>query len=336
MVQNNNAYHLAVVEDNLGDFVLVEEYVCENAPQSKLKHFKDYQSFNNFMKSSDAEFDLIFLDLSLPDISKDSLIEAVSDLSDQIPIVILTGYSDVNFAAKSLSVGITDYLLKDTLSPLIINKSIVYALERHRYIESLRISEKNYMELFDLSPAPILVYSLNSLKILDANKAAIDHYKYAKEELLNMRFRELFAKDFSFMVFKKAKYSEKNIEKNLVHHVKKNGQKIDVELISNRINYKGISAEIVVITDVTEKRKQLQAIKIQNEKLKDIAWNQSHIVRAPVARLLGVIDLLKNNSIDKDEKNKLLDSIYQSSLEIDDIIKDTVIKSRSIFNTEDK
>lgn len=336
MIQNKNAYQIAVVEDNLGDFVLVEEYICENAPQSQLKHFPDYESFNHFMQHPEVDFDLIFLDLSLPDINKDNLIEAVSDVSDQTPIVILTGYSDINFAAKSLSVGITDYLLKDTLSPLILNKSIIYALERHRYIQSLRVSEKKYMELFDLSPAPILVYNLSSLKIIDANIAAIKHYGYAKDEFLDMRFKELFAKDFSFKLFKKAKFIEKNIDKNLVQHTKKNGQVIDVEIISNRINYNGIVAEIVVITDVTEKRKHLQAIKIQNKKLKDIAWNQSHIVRAPVARLLGMVDLLQTNSINNEEQNKLLQSIYDSSMEIDKIIEDTVLKSKSIFDTDER
>ncbi len=75
-------------------------------------------------------------------------------------------------------------------------------------------------------------------------------------------------------------------------------------------------------------------IEEQNKKLREIAWTQSHIVRAPVARLMGIIELFKENMLDTSEKEKMLDHIQESAMELDDIIKEIVEKSKSIFQTE--
>jgi len=77
-------------------------------------------------------------------------------------------------------------------------------------------------------------------------------------------------------------------------------------------------------------------IEKQNKKLREIAWTQSHIVRAPVARLMGIIELFKEDMLNTSEKEKMLDHILDSAIELDDIIKDIVKKSKSIFNTENK
>lgn len=77
-------------------------------------------------------------------------------------------------------------------------------------------------------------------------------------------------------------------------------------------------------------------IEEQNKKLREIAWTQSHIVRAPVARLMGIIELFKEDMLETSEKEEMLDHILESAMELDDIIKDIVEKSKSIFNTENK
>ena len=67
-------------------------------------------------------FDIIFLDLSLPDKNGLELVEEVENLANDKPIIILTGYQDANFAVKSLSLGASDYLVKDVLNPTVLSK----------------------------------------------------------------------------------------------------------------------------------------------------------------------------------------------------------------------
>ena len=72
------------------------------------------------------------------------------------------------------------------------------------------------------------------------------------------------------------------------------------------------------------------AIQDQNKVLKDIAWTQSHVVRAPLARLLGLVTLLQLGE-ESEELNKetILQYITDSANELDSIIKDISQKTYS-------
>lgn len=85
-------------------------------------------------------------------------------------------------------------------------------------------------------------------------------------------------------------------------------------------------------SDVTERKKQIIAIQKQNEQLKEIAWTQSHIVRAPLARMMGIINLFDEGIIQDLEVEEFLNYIKQSGTELDEIIKDIVKKTERVDN----
>lgn len=101
---------------------------------------------------------------------------------------------------------------------------------------------------------------------------------------------------------------------------------------------------IGAITDVTQQKKYEKSLldlnnklmiysekmEIQNQQLRDIAWTQSHIVRAPVARILGIVDLILGDLLDENEKVQMLKQIESSTMELDDIIKEVVSKTNPI------
>ncbi len=84
--------------------------------------------------------------------------------------------------------------------------------------------------------------------------------------------------------------------------------------------------------DITQIEESLYKIKIQNEQLKEIAWIQSHVVRAPLARIMGLIDLLNTQEKHSNEKNDalILEYLSSSAKELDTIIKDIITKSDNI------
>src|SRR6202000_1221748 len=96
-------------------------------------------------------FDVILLDLPLPDKTGLPLINEVVTLSPGIPVIVLTGYTDIAFSVKSLALGIADYLLKDELTTMMLYKSIIYSTERKKVMLALEESEKKYGDLFHLS-----------------------------------------------------------------------------------------------------------------------------------------------------------------------------------------
>ncbi|TBW26434.1 PAS domain S-box protein [Gramella sp. KN1008] len=81
------------------------------------------------------------------------------------------------------------------------------------------------------------------------------------------------------------------------------------------------------LQDITERKKHLLAIEEHNRKLKEIAWTQSHVVRAPLAKVLGLVDLLLNYKNDLDNVDELLQNILNSAYELDKIIKQIATKT---------
>jgi PAS domain S-box-containing protein len=82
--------------------------------------------------------------------------------------------------------------------------------------------------------------------------------------------------------------------------------------------------------DLTETQERLRKIESQNELLKEIAWTQSHVVRAPLANLQGFIKLLKEEINEGVTDPKLLDYIIDSTEKLDEIILDIVKKTNKI------
>lgn len=79
--------------------------------------------------------------------------------------------------------------------------------------------------------------------------------------------------------------------------------------------------------DITESKKQMNAINEQNAKLTEIAWSQSHVVRAPLARLLACVEYLEENH---NKPLEVLSNVKQSAYEIDKIIRDIILKSEKV------
>jgi len=94
----------------------------------------------NSLKNKD--FDIILLDLTLPDSDKESTIERFIDFTSKNPIIILTGLDDKELALNSLKKGFQDYLVKGELNTTVLIRSILYGIERHK-IEYKKVKEKD-------------------------------------------------------------------------------------------------------------------------------------------------------------------------------------------------
>ncbi|MGM0581830.1 MAG: PAS domain S-box protein [Bacteroidota bacterium] len=90
-----------------------------------------------------------------------------------------------------------------------------------------------------------------------------------------------------------------------------------------------------IIRDITARNNYIRSIQKQNDRLREIAWIQSHEVRAPLARLLGLLDFLDNyGNVSQIDKNKAIQSIRDSALELDNIIRDVVKKTEQTENAK--
>jgi len=327
---SENTYHILLVEDNPGDAFLVKDYLSEKIINPIIDHVTNFQQAEALLK--EKNFDIILLDLSLPDVNGKKLINKIVSLSRDTPILILTGFPDIDFSLDSLKLGVSDYLVKDELNATALFKSIVYNIERKKTFSRLETSEKRYSDLFHLSPQPMWVYNEKTLRFLDVNKAAIEKYGYNKEEFLKLKLTDIqntFSGKLNALL-QNTKGREKMFLQNLSQHKTKNGDLIKVEIKNTRINYKQGYAILCIATDISERLSYFQALKKQNEKLSEIAWIQSHMVRSPLTKIMGIVDLLKNEGISDEEFDYLIKSLEDSSKDLDQIIRKINKKSKNI------
>lgn len=139
--------------------------------------------------------------------------------------------------------------------------------------------------------------------------------------------------DDSERVIKDLKKAIKNSKKELFNtdyrFVKANGE---IAYIQHKgIFIRNADGEVTRIIgamiDLTESLEKMNKIESQDKALRDISWTQSHVVRAPLANLLGLINLLKDNQKMGYTDERLIDYIGESANKLDHIIHDIVKKS---------
>ena len=102
------------------------------------------------------KYDLLILDLNLPDSGYQSTIERIPDISHKLPIVIMTSANDELLALKTMNMGGQDYLIKDKLERTFFIRSVLYAIERHQLREQLQFEkEKSEVLLRNILPQSI-------------------------------------------------------------------------------------------------------------------------------------------------------------------------------------
>lgn len=297
-------------------------------PLEKIKkeikiNFRLYKSLNfEFItKEFDSlNFDLIFIDFSnessLSTIN--TFVEKVVQIFPKLPLVGLSDLSDLRIGIRCLELGFLDFFYKPNFDTL----SLYKILSNKKHVKKTESSRKHYQQLFQLSPQPMFVYDIKTLIFLDVNNAAIKKYGFTKEEFLNMTLFDIRTEENKSQLLKVLADTKNNISRKyhgLSNHIDKKGNSLTVDIHSNLTNFDGRLARIVLANDVTTYLETVEAVKRQNDILRDISWLQSHKLRAPLVRIMALVsDCSQNNSI---PHQFYLDEIQKASDELDEIIR---------------
>lgn len=301
---------ILLVEDNPGDARLVQELLREvTSIQFRLEQVDCLSQ--GLLRLSQQRFDVVLLDLSLPD-SQD--LETFVRLNSQVrdvPIVVITGLNDETLAVRAVQEGAQDYLVKGQLSSALLVRSIRYAIERKR--TELKIREQ--AALLDIATDAILVWDLESL-ILFWNQGAERIYGWKAEAAIGQKSSELLFRSPS-APFQNAQLQEgfQDAQAHLMatgewygelEQVTQAGKAIVVE--SRWTLMRGQQGQpkslLVVNTDITEK-KQLEAqfLRIQRmESIGTLASGIAHDLNNILTPILATAQLLKMKLTDMDDQ----------------------------------
>jgi len=122
---------LLLVEDNAGDARLIRETVHETATTPvEVTHVERLGDALTALGGED--FDVVLLDLSLPDGRGLKTVDRVRDTAPHVPVMVLTDTDDEPLALMSMQLGVQDYLVKGHFDRNLLGRAIRYAIERHR------------------------------------------------------------------------------------------------------------------------------------------------------------------------------------------------------------
>ena len=82
---------------------------------------------------------------------------------------------------------------------------------------------------------------------------------------------------------------------------------------------------------VIDEKKRMESLQVKyKESLDQLAWSSSHLLRAPVSNISGIIQLMNDEQIamSEEEKKDLLSHISVEVKKLDTVIKDMVSKAR--------
>lgn len=128
---NSCSIKVLLIEDNPGDARLIQEAFADAHNSSFDLLWVDLLD-KGIDLAAKHFFDVILLDLSLPDSQGISSIITIREKAPIVPIVVLTGLNDEKTAISAMQHGAQDYLIKGQVNSAIIVRSIRYAIERHR------------------------------------------------------------------------------------------------------------------------------------------------------------------------------------------------------------
>ena len=141
---NNQQKPISVllIEDDLVEARLIQEILKNfDLNQFVLTHVQRLQAGLNRLKQE--QFDLVLLDLTLPDSQGLSSVELLVQNFSHLPIVVLTNTNDNQLAIEAVRQGAQDFLVKRKINIDVLVRSIQYAIERQKASDLLRETNEN-------------------------------------------------------------------------------------------------------------------------------------------------------------------------------------------------
>ncbi len=134
--------NILLVEDDLAEARLLQE-VLKNFKVEDfcLTHVKRLQQAKDHLEQ--AQYDVVLLDLTLPDSIGLNSLREIKQSIPSIPIVVLTNHNDEKFALEAVRAGAQDYLVKRKINVEGLVRSLQYAIERQRVAETMRQANKD-------------------------------------------------------------------------------------------------------------------------------------------------------------------------------------------------
>ena len=149
-------FNILLFEDNPDDAALIEA-MLQDTPGA-VASFTHAERLSTGLHHLDAaSFDVILLDLGLPDSRGLETLRAVRSRVPSMPLLLLTGIEDEELGSAAVDMGAQDYLVKGQIDAQLLLRALRYSIQRKKIEETVRKGKdlsdalNNIYEIIDLS-----------------------------------------------------------------------------------------------------------------------------------------------------------------------------------------
>ena len=196
---NITVMNILLIEDASFAVTFIRETLayCEEAELVKATKFAltNVETLGEAIKCiSENKFDLILLDLNLPDSKELNTLDSVRKRAHNIPIVVITALSDEGLALEAMKRGAEGFLVKGQMGVNALLQAIFFAVERHRIlielerkVQELKKSENRFKNIMEKIDDAVIVAD-NEKIVQFANSSTVDFMGKSPEDLIGEEF----------------------------------------------------------------------------------------------------------------------------------------------------
>lgn len=305
----NKTTKVLLIDDDEDDYIIVKDLMAEFKHGSyELEWASSYDEGES--KIGLYAHDIYLVDYRLGGRSGLDLLRHHKESENHSPFVILTGKGDINIDLDAMALGASDYLVKSTLNPDILERVIRYSVENARTTRLLLDQEAKYRTLFQKSLDAIFITSKDQY-FEDVNDSFIDLFG-DRDNINEYHVRDLFYSMDEYKVYEE-KLSKYGLVKDLKARLKgPNGNiihvvisAVDIQNADEEIEgYQGIIRDITQLKNTEAELSKAENLAILGRFVRTIA----HEVRNPLTNITLSLDQLRSEK-DGDEDVEMYTSI---------------------------
>ncbi len=132
-----------LIEDDEDDYLITRETLAsQSRVRFRVQWAADYDS--GLAAIGGRTHDVYLIDYRLGARTGLELVQEAFSSRPRAPVIMLTGETDYEIDLEATSLGVTDFLVKQDLTPAALERSIRYAIRHHRANQDLALSEERY------------------------------------------------------------------------------------------------------------------------------------------------------------------------------------------------